>query len=170
MSESDAAERRQRNRTTFQRVYDVLVGTSMFQTASEFAEQADCSEAGARQALEQLVEMGIVERQDGRPARYRRNDSYFRWKRVESLAHEHSADELRERVEALIAEDESFQDQYGVPTPDATSTDDVPVDDHEALHEYWEDLSEWRTVRRDITVLRRAVERAESLATGSAQA
>jgi hypothetical protein len=40
------------------------------------------------------------------------------------------------------------------------STADLPVDDHEAVHDRWGDLHEWRTVRRDIRLLRRAVERA----------
>jgi predicted transcriptional regulator len=162
MSDADAADRWQESRTTFQRVYDVLVGSQSFSTAREFAEQAGCSESGARTALEQLVEMGIADRRDGRPATYRRNDSYFRWKRIESLAREHDPETLRERVDELITEDETFQETYGVPDPDAVSTTDLPIDDHEALHDRWEDLSEWRTVRRDIRVLRRAVERAET--------
>jgi len=96
-----------------------------------------------------------------RSNRGRRNDSYVRWKRVESLAREHSPDELHERLDDFIAEDEAFQDEYGVPDPDAVSTAaDLPVDDHDAVHDRWEDLSEWRTVRRDIRLLRRAVERA----------
>lgn len=161
MSDPSAAARWQAERTTFQRVYDVLVGSQAFLTAKEFAEHADCSESGARQALEQLTEMGIADRRDGRPASYRRNDSYFRWKRIESLAREHDPDELRARLDELIAEDETFQAEYGVPEPAAVSTADLPVDDHSALHEHWADLSEWRTVRRDIRVLRRAVERAE---------
>ena len=162
MSNASAADRWREDRTTFQRVYDVLVGSKAHLTAQEFAERADCSETGARKALEQLSEMGIAERRDGRPASYRRNDSYFRWKRIESLAREHSPDELRGRVDELIAEDEAFQEEYGVPEPAAVSTDDLPVDDHNALHERWEDLGEWRTVRRDIRVLRQAVERAET--------
>jgi sugar-specific transcriptional regulator TrmB len=129
-------------------------------TAEEFAERAACSETAARNALEQLAEMGIAERRDGRPARYRRNDSYFRWKRIESLAREHGPDELQDRLDDLIAEDAAFQNEYGVPGPDAVSTTDVPVDDHDAVHDRWEDLSEWRTVRRDITLFRQAVERA----------
>jgi predicted ArsR family transcriptional regulator len=160
MSDISAADRWQDERTTFQRVYDVLVGSQSFLTAQEFAERAACSETAARNALEQLAEMGVAERRDGRPARYRRNDSYFRWKRVESLAHEHSPDELQDRLDDLIAEDEVFQDKYRVPDPNAVSTADLPVDDHDALQERWEDLSEWRTVRRDIKLLRRAVERA----------
>ncbi len=164
MSDTSAADRWQDERTTFQRVYDVLVGTQSFLTAQEFADRAECSETAARNALKQLAEMGVAERRDGRPARYRRNDSYFRWKRVESLAREHSPDELQERLDDLIATDKEFQDEYGVPDPAAVSTADLPVDDHDALHERWEDLSEWRTVRRDIRLLRRAVERTRSSA------
>jgi predicted transcriptional regulator len=162
MSSTDGADQWQKDRTTFQRVYDVLVGSQAFLTAREFADRADCSETGARKALEQLVEMGIAERQDGRPASYRRNESYLQWRRIESLAREHDPDDLRTRVNELIAEDEGFQEEYGVTDPDAVFTDDIAVDDHETLHEYWEDVSEWRTVRRDIRILRRAVERAEA--------
>lgn len=160
----------QKDRTTFQRVYDVLVATREFMTAAEFAERADCSANGARRALEQLAEMGIASRQDARPARYRRNDSYFTWRRVESLARDYTAEELRERIDGLIQDDEAFQEEYGVPEPDAVSTDDLPVDDHETLHERWEDLQEWRTVRRDIRVLRRAVQQAESPVDDAARA
>lgn len=160
----------QKDRTTFQRVYDVLVATREFLTAAEFAERADCSESGARRPLEQLAEMGIASRQDARPARYRRNDSYLTWRRVESLASEYTAEELRERIDGLIQDDQAFQEAYGVPDPDAVSTDDLPVDDHEALHERWDDLQEWRTVRRDIRVLRRAVQQAESPVDDAARA
>jgi predicted transcriptional regulator len=161
MSDTSAADRWQDERTTFQRVYDVLVGSQSFLTAQGFADRAECSETAARNALEQLAEMGVAERRDGRPARYRRNGSYLRWKRVESLARERDPDELQDRFDDLVAEDEAFQDEYGVPDPDAVSTAaDLPVDDHDAVHDRWEDLSEWRTVRRDIKLLRQAVERA----------
>jgi len=162
MSDQSAADRWSEERTTFQRVYDVTVGAHEFESATTFAERADCSETAARNALEQLAEMGIARRREGRPATYRRNDSYFRWKRVESLANDHTPAELRQRVDDLIDRDTSFQGRYGVPEPDAVSTDDLPVDDHDAIHDRWDDLREWRTVRRDIRLLRDAVERAES--------
>ena len=159
---SDASDRWRENRTTFQRVYDTLVGTKEFTSAGAFAERAECSETAAREALEQLAEMGIAQRREGRPVGYRRNDSYFEWKRVESLAREHTPDELRARVEELVTDDETLQDRYGVPDPDAVSTDDLPVDDHDAVEDRWADLNEWRTIRRDIRLFRRAIERAES--------
>lgn len=161
MSDPTPEDRWREDRTTFQRVYDALVGTNSFLAAGEYAERAACSENAARQALDQLAEMGIAERRDGRPATYRRNAAYLAWKRVESLAREENTETLRRRIDDLTEEDAAFQDKYGVPEPDAVSTDDLPVDDHEALHERWSDLGQWRTVRRDIRVLRRAVERAE---------
>ncbi|WP_423743930.1 hypothetical protein V5735_13100 (plasmid) [Haladaptatus sp. SPP-AMP-3] len=160
----------QADRTTFQRVYDVLVGTSDPASAQQFAEWADCSENGARQALEQLTEMGIAERSDTRPATYQRNPSYFRWKRVEQLAREHSPNDLRARIDDLIEDDQAFQAEYGVPDPDAVATSDDAIEDHDSLHERWNDLTEWRTIRRDIIVLKQAVQRAESTTDDRAQA
>lgn len=162
MTDATAADQWAGERTTFQRVYDVVLGTGTFLTAPEIAEHADCSETGAREGLEQLVEMGIAERRDGRPAGYRRNDAYLTWKRVESLARDHDPVELRERIDDLIAEDDAFQERFGVPDPDAVTTDDVAVDDHESVEDRWDALGEWRTIRRDIRVLRRAVQRADA--------
>jgi hypothetical protein len=80
----------------------VITGTTDYTSASDIAEAADCSPDGARDALAQLVEMGVAERRDGRPATYCRNGSYFRWKRIENLAANNSAAELRERIDDLI--------------------------------------------------------------------
>ena len=170
MNDTDPGSRWREERTTFQRVYDVIVGTQSPSTAGEIAERADCSETGAREALEQLVEMGIAERREGRPARYRRNDAYLTWKRVERLAREHRPATLRDRVDALLDEDEAFQERYGVPEPGAVTSADVETDDHTELHDHWDGVSEWRTVRRDIRVLRRAVQRAETRLDGEARA
>lgn len=149
------------DRTTFQRVYDYVVGTLEYTSAAAIAERADCSEAGARSALEQLVEMGIADRHEGRPVGYRRNESYFRWKRIEDLAREHTAEELRETVDDLIEADERLQEEYGVPDPDALAPGTFTRSDHDAVHDLWEDVTEWRTIRRDIGILQRAAHRAD---------
>lgn len=162
MTDGSEVERWTEERTVFQRVYDVIVGTGAYESAADIADRAACSTNGAREALVQLVEMGIAEQREGRPASYRRNDAYLTWKRVERLAREHTAEELREKLAELSAADDRFRDRFGVSDPDAVSTADVPVDDHEAIEECWEALGEWRTVRRDVRVLRRAVQRAES--------
>lgn len=157
----DTRQRWEAERTTFQRVYDVVTGLTGFSTAGEVAERAACSDDGARDALSQLVEMGIAEKRDGRPAEYRRNESYFRWRRVEELASEHAPSELRARVEDLLAEDEVFQDRFDAPDPDAVSPEVFETGDHDAIHDRWEDVSRWRTVRNYLAVLQRAAHRAE---------
>ena len=157
----DARRRWRETRTTFQRVYDVVTGTADYATASDVAEAADCSADGARDALSQLVEMGIAEKREGRPATYRRNESYFRWRRVEELAREHTTAELREEVDALLEEDRAFQDRFGVTDPDAVPPTAFETSDHDGIHDRWEALGRWRSVRRDVGVLQRAVHRAE---------
>ena len=161
--ESDEAQGRwKRDRTTFQRVYDVMTGVTEHASASEIAERAACSPDGARNALTQLVEMGIADRRGSRPAEYRRNESYFEWKRVETLADDHTAAELRERLDDLLAEDADLQDSFGVPDPDAASVASVEGGDHAAVHDRLESLSRWRTVRHDVELLQRAISRAEA--------
>lgn len=146
-------------RTTFERVYDTIVGLRSFQSAEELADFAHCSSTAARKAAEKLTEMGIAQRRGDRPARYRRNDSYFEWKRIEMLSREHSTEELEERLSELVKENEGYQQDFGVPNPEAATVSDVDIDDHDAFHHRLEAMNEWRTIRRDIGILRRAIER-----------
>ncbi|POG55556.1 DUF7342 family protein [Haloferax marisrubri] len=163
---ADARAQWRAERTTFQRVYDVSTGMTEYASAKAVSQRADCSVDGARAALEQLAEMGIVERRDGRPTTYRRNESYLRWKRVESLAQEHSVSDLRAELESLLTEDESFQTQFGVPDPDAVSPKSFDIADHDALHDRWDALTRWRTVREDLAVLQEALHRASGDSNG----
>lgn len=161
-SHTDGSERRWReNRTTFQRVYDVMTGTTDYSTASEIADAADCSDDGARDALVQLVEMGVVEERDGRPSTYRRNDSYFRWKRVEDLAANNSVADLRARIDELVAEDDALRERFDAPGPDAVSPSTFETSAHDEIHERWDALARWRTVREDLEIVQRAAHRAE---------
>lgn len=163
-SDSHSGDSRQRwreDRTTFQRVYDVITGTTEYATASDIADAADCSDDGARNALAQLVEMGVATQRDGRPATYRRNDSYFRWKRIEELAANNSVAELREQIDELVAEDETLQSRFDAPDPDAVSPSTFEASDHDEIHNCWDALTRWRTVRRDLKLLQQAAHRAE---------
>lgn len=160
-SAGDARARWRAERTTFQRVYDVTTGVTTFVTAKDIAERADCSTDGARSALSQLVEMGVAERRGQRPAEYRRNDSYLRWKRIESLAREHTPDELRAHVDDLLQEDHELQAHFDAPDPDAVSPSVFDAFDHETIHEQWDALTRWRNVREDLAVLQQAIHRAE---------
>ena len=63
-----------KERTTFQRVYDVLTGMTEYKRVDAIAERAECSVDGARNALTQLLDMGIATQRGNRPAEFRRND------------------------------------------------------------------------------------------------
>lgn len=160
-AQDEARTRWRAERTTFQRVYDVITGVTAFVTAKEIGSRADCSTDGARSALSQLVEMGVAERRGERPATYRRNDSYLRWKRVESLARDHPTDELREQVDELLQEDQELQGHFDAPDPDAISPTVFEEFDHDTIHEQWDALTRWRSVREDLSVLQQAIHRAE---------
>ncbi|WP_254864770.1 DUF7342 family protein [Halovivax gelatinilyticus] len=155
-----ARQRWVRERTTFQRVYDVVTGLTAFESASGVAERANCSDDGARDALAQLVEMGIVEERDGRPVAYRRNDSYFQWKRIERLASENDAGALRDRVDELVAEDDAFQDRFDAPDPNSIAQTAFETMDHDEIHDRWDAITRWRSVRHDIEILQQAAYRA----------
>jgi|APHM01.1.fsa_nt_gi hypothetical protein len=148
------------DRTTFQRVHDVVSGITEYTTASGIANRADCSADGARDALSQLAEMGVVAQRGSRPTEYRRNESYFRWKRVEQLTENHTQAELRERLDQLLEEDADFQQSFDVPSPESVATARIEDGDHAAVHDQLESLSRWRTVRHDIELLQRAISRA----------
>lgn len=165
-AQNDARARWRAERTTFQRVYDVVTGVTSFVPAKEIGERADCSTDGARSALSQLVEMGVAERRGERPAEYRRNDSYLRWKRIESLAREHTPDELRGHVEDLLQEDHDLQAHFDAPDPDAISPKIFEEFDHDTIHERWDALTRWRSVREDLAVLQEAIHRAEQNSDG----
>ncbi|MEZ3145777.1 hypothetical protein [Halobaculum sp. MBLA0143] len=146
-------------RTTFQRVYDTVVGTTEYVPVETVAERAHSSTA-ARDALAQLVEVGVAKRRDGRSATYRRNESYLTWKQVERLATETSEETLRSRLAELTERGREFRERFDALAPDAVGAVGTPVDDHKTVEARWEAMSEWETVRRDVRVVRRAVDRA----------
>lgn len=165
-----ARERWQRDRTTFQRVYDVLNRTPEYTSASEIAERAVCSPDGARDALAQLVEMRIAERRGERPVEYRRNESYFRWKRAEALASKRAVDDLRDELDDLLREDRSLQERFDVPNPGAVQPERFEGVDHAGIQERIDALKRWRSLREEIEILQRAIYRARRDADGSASA
>jgi hypothetical protein len=65
-------------------------------------------------------------------------------------------------LDDLLEEDTDLQQSFGVPAPDAVSVARIEDGDHAAVHDRLEYLSRWRTVRRDIELLQRALSRADA--------
>lgn len=146
----DDVRQRWRDETdTFGRVYDVILGITEPTPYSEIAEIADCSPNTAKKHLERLTEMGIVRAdRDSRPARYERNDGYLEWQDAARFAEELTVEEIIERVQRLEDRREEFEERFGTTNPASVSVFDH--EDHEAIHERMDAVSEWQSIDRDI--------------------
>jgi DNA-binding transcriptional ArsR family regulator len=147
--ETDEEPRWHGDRDTFDRVYDAVLGVTSPTAYTDIAELADCAPNTAKKHLERLTEMGIVRAdRESRPARYERNEGYLEWQEATHIANERSAEEIRERVATLEAQREEYEARFEHSDPGAVSVFDR--DDHEAVHERMEAISDWQGIIRDI--------------------
>ncbi len=147
------------NKTTRDRVYEVAIQLYEPATTSEVADRADCSTDAARQHLDWLADVGIVARDTTRPTTYCRNESYFEWRRVEGLRREYTREELLDRLEDLTGDEQTYRGRYDAAHPedvDALEVAEESASTDLSVHEVWQDLSDWRAVRRELRLLERA--------------
>ena len=130
-----------------ERVYRVALQLYEPARIADIAERASCAPDTARRHLRRLADIGVIERVSTAPTTYRRNESYFEWRKQNRLE-ELSTDALEERLERLTARERSFRNQYGTDTPG--EVDALEHADYDGIDEVWMDLSEWETVRRRI--------------------
>ena len=137
------------NTDTFGRVYNTLLGITEPTTYSTIAEIADCSPNAAKKHLERLAEMGIgrADRQS-RPARYKRNDGYLEWQDASRLADKLTVEEIIDRVHQLEDRRKEFEQRFETSDPSSISVFDH--DDHDAIHERMNAISDWQSLERDI--------------------
>lgn len=155
-------ERWDEDQSVRDRVYETVIQLYEPATADEVAERARCSEGAAREHLEWFAERGIVTVVEGRPKRYRRNQTYFDWKRANDLRREYSDAELQEQVEALTEAERAYREKYDVETP--SEVDALEQAEYDAVDEVWEDVTDWKTVRRELRLLERARKDRETVA------
>ena len=149
-------------RSVRDRVYETVVQLYEPATAAEVADRARCSEGAAREHLTWFAERGIVEAVEGRPKRYVRNQAYFDWKRANDLRQEYTDAELGDRLEKLTEQERVYRERYGVQNPG--EVDVTEAADYDALHEVWADVSDWKTLRREMRLVDRARKDREALA------
>jgi predicted ArsR family transcriptional regulator len=142
-------QRWRENTDTFGRVYDTILGITTPTPYAEIAETAECSPNAAKKHLERLVEMGIARpERESRPARYERNEGYLEWQEASRIATDLTVDDIIERVQRLEKYREEFEDRFETTGP--SSVEVFAQDDHDAIHERMEAVSEWHAVERDI--------------------
>ncbi|WP_276248623.1 sugar-specific transcriptional regulator TrmB [Haladaptatus sp. YSMS36] len=146
----DDTERRWQTGTdTFDRVYDVLLGTTSPTKYTEIAELADCSPNAAKKHLERLAEMGIARaNRESRPATYERNEGYLEWQEASRIATDLTVEAIIARVEALETKRAEYEAQFE--TTDPTAVNVFDHDSHDTIHERMTAISEWQGVIRNI--------------------
>ena len=154
--ESDFSEglaERVENIPTDERVYQTALELHEPTQVSEVAERADCSKNAARRHLKRLAEIGLLTRVMDNPESFKRNKSYFEWRRFNRLS-ELTDSEYKKRVGELLSENESYQEQYDVEKPGAI--DPLDYTEYGDPEQVWLELNNWEAIQTEIQDLRRA--------------
>jgi DNA-binding transcriptional ArsR family regulator len=139
--------------TPFERVYEVVEQTREGHSAAELAERALVSEPTARRHCKALVNTGFAETEhEGQTTLYRRNADRALVSRIHQLRADTSRDELLDGIERMKTELRRYQDEYGVVSPEDLAR---TLDGDETAG--WEDLSAWKTTRRNLAVAQAAL-------------
>ncbi len=136
-----------------ERLFDVVVGLRTPTKVSAIAEQADCDPETARDYLEWFDEMGMVQRHDGRPVRYERNDAYFQWRHINRIREDYSEQEIVDALGETLEQIEDYRAQFDATHPDEVSLVDATREQELSTEAAWEALSEWETLERRAALL-----------------
>lgn len=133
-----------------ERVRQVLSSLSESAKVSAIGEMADCSAEGARNALREYAEMGLVVQTNNNPEMYERNPAYFQFLRGHRLAQDHTTDELREKLVDEYLEHRDYVERFGTASPE-----DVEVDERESSQRF-DAVIEWEALLSHADDLREA--------------
>lgn len=137
--------------------FDAVLGLDEPATAGEVAELAGHGVDAAREYLEWFERLGVVTQVTDSPATYQRNQEYLNWRRVQRLREEYSDDEL---VAFLSEESEraaTLSEQFDAESPESVSVTEHATATDRTVEAVWEDVSAWKTARRRISLLERAL-------------
>ena len=138
--------------------FDAVLGLDSLATAGEVADLAGHGVDAAREYLAWFERMGIVTQVTDSPATYERNQEYLNWRRVQQLRNQYDDDELLSFLEDAAGRDESFAEKFDVGFPDAVAITAHAVDTGRSVEAVWQDVSAWKTTRRRISLLERALQ------------
>lgn len=105
--------------SAFDRVRSVALSLSAPRSASWVADEALVAENTARRHLERLADLHVITADtSGDAVTYYPDPVYIRTRDLRELVAEHDRDELAELAADLKTDIESWQDEYGVASPD----------------------------------------------------
>ncbi|AUX09328.1 hypothetical protein AArcSl_1700 [Halalkaliarchaeum desulfuricum] len=138
--------------------FDAVLGLDSPSTAGEVADLAGHGVDAAREYLEWFERMGVVTRVTDSPATYERNQEYLNWRRVQRLRNQFDDDQLVDFLEDAVEKDGSFAEKFDVESPDTVAITAHAADTDRSVEAVWREVSEWKTTRRRISLLERALQ------------
>ena len=153
LDELESVESLLRDGPIRERLLDVLVTLCTPTKISSIAERADCDTETARDYLNWFDEMGMVQRHDGRPVRYERNDAYLQWRRIDRIREEYSEREIVDALDDTLNQIEDYRAQFDTTHPDEVSLVDATQEQNLSTEAAWEALSEWETLEQRAALL-----------------
>ncbi|MEM4782483.1 MAG: winged helix-turn-helix domain-containing protein [Halalkalicoccus sp.] len=152
------AEEWEAETTPFERVYEILEGIHEGASAADIAERALVSEPTARRHLKALVNTGFAAtEQRGRTTLYKRDEGRLLMTRIRELREEAERTELLDGIRRMKARIREYEDTYDAITPEELARQ-LSGDDAEG----WEDLTAWRTARRNLAIAQAALAYSEA--------
>ncbi len=136
---------------------DAVLGLDSPATADEVAEYAGHGVDAAREYLDWFERMGIVTQVTDSPATYERNQAYLNWRRVQILRENYSSDELLEFLQTETERAEAAAEEFDGISPDRVSISAHASETGQPVEAVWETVSAWKTARRRIALLERAL-------------
>lgn len=139
--------------TTRERIQAVITRTTEPTSAAEIADKARASPPVARDKLEDLTELGLVEKiEGGQGALYKRNDQMYIYQQVLNLHDTYDEDELIEKLQELKQTVREIRETYDVESP-AELAQQLDPDDHDG----WDDHTTWQTAQKNLYLAKAAL-------------
>ncbi|WP_129069650.1 winged helix-turn-helix domain-containing protein [Halorientalis pallida] len=152
MNEAAVAEWKSET-TTRERIKAIITRTTEPTPASEIAEKARASKPVVRDELNELTELGLVEKIDGgQGALYKRNDQMYIYQQVLKLHDEYSEDELIGTLQELKQTVQDIRTKYNVESP-AELAQELDPDDQDG----WDDHTTWQTAQKNLYLAKAAI-------------
>ena len=136
------------------RLYDEILREKSPFTIADLAARAECDPAAACEYIQSFVSLGVVIEHSGDPPIYERNDAYFEWNSVKTLAQNHSFAELEDRIENLLDRIRTYQERYDADIPD--TVDQATVGAEVSRVSIEADLNDWTNARAKLRRYERA--------------
>jgi len=144
------------DRSQLERLVEVATTLETATRVSEIADRAGCSPNFAREKLELLATLGVLERASTDPVTYRRDETHFRRLRAKALLEDHDGT-IDDLIKQYRERDRELKEHFGVESPTAVSYEYFEAfDDPDAIADESDALSAWDAVRERLADLERA--------------